>query len=587
MSVALLLNIGFSAAWAQVTDGTVYAGQSGASGFNGDGGPATMAELYSPQGIAFDSKGNLYIADLLNNRIRVVAGGSGTITTFAGSGQAGNPANEDGKPATGVPVDAPISVTVDGSDNVYILTAEYQIAGVQKVSASTGLISTVVPSSVLANFLGAFPSAPQGIGMAVDKAASYVWLALSGQVLKIAVASGSVTTFPTGSPLINTALALAPNGDLFFLAVLPGSNPPLPSIVRVNAVTGAMSTVYSGPLPASGSTAVLFNPSALCVDPSGNIFFANQPANQYVANAIFRIDAKSGAVSEIAATSLLSGIEGNSLAADSAGNLYYSEIDSTVRRVAAGTGAASGTGSAPAITPGGVVPVGSTVPIVQPGEWVAIYGNNLASTTATWNGNFQTTLGGTSVTIDGKPGYLSFVGPGQINLQVPDDSTTGAVPVVVTTGSGSASSTVTLAAIAPAFLLLDAKHVAGIILRTNGSGAYGEGTYDILGPTGTSLGYQTVAAKAGDVVMLFGTGFGPTTPHVAAGLAFSGSAPTTNAVQISINGISVTPFFSGLSGAGLVQLNFTVPAGLGAGDVPLLASVGGAKTPSNVVISLQ
>jgi uncharacterized protein (TIGR03437 family) len=236
----------------------------------------------------------------------------------------------------------------------------------------------------------------------------------------------------------------------------------------------------------------------------------------------------------------------------------------------------------PAITPAGIVPG-----TIQPGEWVSIYGTNLASGSATWTGNFPTSLGGTSVTIDGKPAYLSFASPGQINLQAPNDPVTGTVPVVVTTATGSATSTVALAQFGPSFFLLDAKHVAGIILRPDGRGAYGGGAYDIIGPTGTSLGYRAVAAKAGDTIELFGTGFGPTTPAVPAGQAFSGAASTTNPVTLRINNVSVTPTFAGLSGAGLYQLNLTVPSGLGPGDVSLQASVGGVVTPSGVVISLQ
>jgi len=191
------------------------------------------------------------------------------------------------------------------------------------------------------------------------------------------------------------------------------------------------------------------------------------------------------------------------------------------------------------------------------------------------------------VTIDGKAAFLSFVSPGQINLQVPNDTSNGAVPVVVTTPSGSETSTVTLAQFGPSFFLLDSKHVAAIILRSDGSGTYGGGTYDIVGPTGASLDYPTVAAKAGDIVELFGTGFGPTNPAVLAGQAFSGAAPTTNPVTLLLNNLSVPPAFAGLSGAGLYQLNLTVPSGLGTGDVSLQASVGGVATPSGVVISLQ
>jgi uncharacterized protein (TIGR03437 family) len=237
------------------------------------------------------------------------------------------------------------------------------------------------------------------------------------------------------------------------------------------------------------------------------------------------------------------------------------------------------------ITPGGVVPVYSTVSTIQPGEWVSIYGANLANGIATWTGNFPTSLGGTSVTIDGKSAYLWYVSPTQINLQVPDDATTGSVPVVVRTAAGGvATSTVILAAFAPSFSLLDGRHVAGIISRSDGSGAYG--LYDIIGPTGSSLGYSTVAAKAGDIVELFGVGFGPTKTPVPVGAVFSGAAATTNAVTLSINNVNVAPSFAGESSAGLYQINVTIPPGLGTGDVSLQASVGGSQTPI-VVISLQ
>src|SRR6204780_5797743 len=78
----------------------------------------------------------------------------------------------------------------------------------------------------------------------------------------------------------------------------------------------------------------------------------------------------------------------------------------------------------PAIPSGGIVPG-----TIQPGEWVSIYGTNLAGN-ASWTGNFPTSLGGTSVTIGGKAAYLSFVSPGQIDLQVPNVTAPGPVAVV-------------------------------------------------------------------------------------------------------------------------------------------------------------
>ena len=241
----------------------------------------------------------------------------------------------------------------------------------------------------------------------------------------------------------------------------------------------------------------------------------------------------------------------------------------------------------PTISPGGVVPVCSATPTIQPGSYVSIYGSSLASATTVWNGDFPTTLGGTSVKINNKDAYMILSSPGQVNVQAPDDSTTGAVNVVLTNSTGSANATVTLAALGPCFSLLDTKHIAAIILRFDGSGAYAGGAYDIVGPTGTSLGFKTVAAKAGDVLELFGVGFGPTNPAVPAGKPFAGAAPTTNPVQIKINGQNVTPAFAGLTAAGLYQFNITIPAGLPSGDQPLQATVAGVQTPTNAVISIQ
>lgn len=254
-------------------------------------------------------------------------------------------------------------------------------------------------------------------------------------------------------------------------------------------------------------------------------------------------------------------------------------------------GNASGS-TAPFLSSGGITPVDSdSGGTIQPGEWVTLWGNNLAQETAVWKGDFPTMLAGTSVTIDGKEAYLWYVGPRQINLQAPDDSTVGVpVPVVVTTPAGTASATVVLAPFAPSFALLDATHVAGIILRQDGSGAYGGGSYDILGPTGTALGYPTKAAQPGDIVELYGVGFGPTSTFIPAGQAFVGAAPTSNPVRLTIGSapaVAVNPMFSGLSSAGLFQINLTIPAGAGSGDVPILATVANAGTQPYAVISLQ
>jgi uncharacterized protein (TIGR03437 family) len=70
-------------------------------------------------------------------------------------------------------------------------------------------------------------------------------------------------------------------------------------------------------------------------------------------------------------------------------------------------------------------------------------------------------------------------------------------------------------------------------------------------------------------------------------MAFSGSAPATSTVTLLINNQTMKPSYAGETSAGLYQVNLTVPAGLGAGDVPLQAIVGGIQTTGGPVISLQ
>jgi len=95
---------------------TTVAG-NGIQGYGGDGGLATSAELNYPAGVAFDASGNLYIADNGNNRIRRVDTG-GVITTVAGNGIQGY--GGDGGPATGAELNYPAGVALDASGNLYI-----------------------------------------------------------------------------------------------------------------------------------------------------------------------------------------------------------------------------------------------------------------------------------------------------------------------------------------------------------------------------------------------------------------------------------------------------------------------------------
>ena len=114
---------------------TTVAG-NGTGGFSGDGGAATAAELNNPKGVAVDASGNLYIADDYNQRIRVVSA-SAIIRTIAGTGTAGF--SGDGGPATGANLNAPSAVAVDAAGRIYI--SDYNNNRIRVINAS-GIIST-------------------------------------------------------------------------------------------------------------------------------------------------------------------------------------------------------------------------------------------------------------------------------------------------------------------------------------------------------------------------------------------------------------------------------------------------------------
>jgi uncharacterized protein (TIGR03437 family) len=107
---------------------------------------------------------------------------------------------------------------------------------------------------------------------------------------------------------------------------------------------------------------------------------------------------------------------------------------------------------------------------------------------------------------------------------------------------------------------------------------------------GTFAGATTAAAKPGDVIVLWGTGFGPTTPPVPAGIAVpSDKVYNTSPVTIKIGTVDAQVFGSALSPgfAGLYQMAIQVPASLADGDYPLKATVSGVTSPDGVILSVK
>jgi uncharacterized protein (TIGR03437 family) len=239
--------------------------------------------------------------------------------------------------------------------------------------------------------------------------------------------------------------------------------------------------------------------------------------------------------------------------------------------------------AAPAITAGGIANAASGAAGVTPGSWISIYGTNLASSTRGMaatdiaNNALPTTLGGVSVQINGKAAYINYISPTLINVLSPDDSGSGPVAVTVTNTAGTSSAvSTTLQPILPGLFTLSSYLRAvrwpdGVII--NGTGA-AESGYSSAG-----------AAKPGDILELYGTGFGPAAGAVATGVVFQGAYATDNSVTVTIGGIGANVSWAGLVGPGLYLINVTIPS-LANGDHAVVATVGGLKTQAGALLKI-
>ena len=245
--------------------------------------------------------------------------------------------------------------------------------------------------------------------------------------------------------------------------------------------------------------------------------------------------------------------------------------------------AAVAPGPAPSFV--GAVNAASFAPFISPGSWVSIVGHNLANTgpagqswsASDFHGNqLPLQLAGTSALINGRSAAISFASPTQLNVQAPDDTASGPVPVEITTAGGILRGSAALAALAPA-----AFQIAGTGI-TYAAAVAVDGT--LIAHPGDFPAAR--AAQPGETIEVFGTGFGPTSPPQPAG-QFIQTALLTNTVTATVCGTPAAVSWAGLVEPGLDQINLAIPSTGVSGDCSIQFSIAGSQTQAGVSIPVR
>ncbi len=212
-------------------------------------------------------------------------------------------------------------------------------------------------------------------------------------------------------------------------------------------------------------------------------------------------------------------------------------------------------GTTPGIAPGGVVNAASGLGTIAPGALASVYGVNLAD--ATYTNLFQggafasATSSGVSVNVNGVNAPLTYVSPTQINFQVPWETPPAPTAVNVTVTRNSVSSFAEPVTITPASPSIFLDYTTSVALNT-------------VYPAGPIV--------PGVTVVLYGSGFGPTTVASQDGVPAAGASTTT--CTLAINNQPVTVTYCGTApGEVIDQLNFIYPSGISAGAQPVTATL--------------
>jgi hypothetical protein len=213
------------------------------SGFSGDGGPATAAELYLPTSVALDASGNIYLSDYGNDIIRKIDAGTGNISTVAGNHSLGPGYSGDGGPATAAELNNPACVTLDHAGNIYF--TEYNNSVVRKVDKSNGLISTIAGNHTM------------GTGFSGD--------------------GGPATMAELAHPW---GVSVDGSGNLFFSDQFNNVIREVSSLGNINTIAGNYLDGFGYNGDGGPATAAeLYSPAGVALDATGNLFIADNNNN--------------------------------------------------------------------------------------------------------------------------------------------------------------------------------------------------------------------------------------------------------------------------------------------------------------------
>ena len=574
---------------------------SGSTGLTPDGGLAVNASLGSAGNhrltVVTDNKGNFYIGDVGNARVRKVDA-HGIITTVAGGGTA----VANGVPALQAYI-APDSVAFDGAGNMIIASGNE----IFKVDTS-GTVTTVAggPTNGL-SYSGDGPAIQAGF-LAVDAAADragniYISDSTDNRILKVDISTGMLTSFAGNGKsgyagdgglakdatlTLPQGLSVDLQGNVYFCDTATGH-------VRKVAANGVISTVAGNgssifiPQLNNGqlATEVGMTPVWVTVDSAGDLFIVDGGENH-----VLKVDT-SGIINLFAGSPLpglpFGGDKGpanqadlfmpTDAAVDNLGNVFIADSgNSRIREVYSGQ-TQPGAGS-PSFTAAGVVNGASfATGGVVPGAISTIFGSNLTSHTGinlTSGLPLPTEFLGVSVKVNGTPAALFAVdnvnGQEQINFQVPWD-VKGTASIEVTNGTAtSAPVNVPVLGAQP-----------GIINYSSGGQTFGAILH-----ANFQLADTGHPAKPGETVLIYCTGLGAVNSPPGDGAASNGQ--TTIAKPVVAIGGNVAPVsFSGLAPGfvGLYQVNAEVPTSVASGNARVSMVIAGGGNSNIVLLPVQ